>query len=514
MAATTASTATDIAIGIDLGTTNCCVAVFLNGRPEPVPNSTGSYITPSYVSFDDDVQPLVGQEAKDNLQTNTTGTVFAVKRIIGKRFDEEEVIINRARWPFTLVADEDGMAAIEIPQGCAEKTVWKPEEISAIVLKYLKKTAEEYTTRPVKRAVITVPANFKEEQRRMTFLAAKLAGLDVIGMINEPTAAAVAYGLQSTDDGSAADKTILVYDFGGGTLDVSIIKSVNRSSFEVKSTSGNMHLGGEDFDEKIMQHFVFEFEKDHGPGVGKSPSALALLRKQAELAKQSLSGVNRDRTTVAISALHDGKDFRTTLTRSTMEEVCADLFTGLLEPIQQALLGAEMTREDITHVVLVGGSSRIPRVRDIVQGFFPAHHIYKDIHPDQAIAIGAAVMAQNPGQVRIAEVTHAHLGTDVADGSLSVIIPQYSPIPHKVTKSYTTASHFQTSVAVRVYEGNDVRGDKNRLWKVVHLNGIEPDLMGVPKIDITYSYDVNGLLEVTVEEDGTENTVTATIQVK
>ncbi|OQV24178.1 Heat shock 70 kDa protein 1-like [Hypsibius exemplaris] len=354
------------AIGIDLGTTNCCVAVFRNGRCEAVPSGNGSTTIPSYVAFEDD-HCVVGQEAKDNAFGHPKGTIFAVKRILGHRYSEvEDGVRLSQRWPFALTADENGFAAVRLPDDCGmTKVIWKPEEVSGELLKHLKELAQDFLGCPVQRAVITVPASFTEHQRRCTLAAGIMAGLEVVGIVNEPTAAAIAYGLQTPAGENEKTRIILVCDFGGGTIDVSIISAVGRSTFQVLGTSGNMHLGGEDFDDCLVEELLLRWEELHGPGIRQSPAAMTRLRKQAQQVKHTLATGTEENAGVVLASLFGGVDFRTTVSRTTFEKVCGHLFQQALEPIETAMRLTNMRKQDLSHIVLVGGSSRMRVFRDM-----------------------------------------------------------------------------------------------------------------------------------------------------
>ena len=377
----------DLAVGIDLGTTNSCVCIYWKEKYEVVQNGFTSNTTPSYVTFDED-GILVGEASRNNSFEYPQKTVFGIKRIIGRHFDDAEVQRHRERWPFSIVSDR-GFPVIRVQEG--EAKTYTPAEVSSHVLRHLRQDVKNYTSVNFSKVVITVPASFTDPQRRATLEAGKLAGLEVIGMVNEPTAAALAYNLQKLD----GEQVILIFDFGGGTLDVAILKVINGTRFETLAMAANMQLGGEDFDEKLLERFVAGFKENNGGiDLKKSPAAVAALRLCCDTAKKSLSTLNGV-AHVVVSRIHEDKSLRTIVTRAEFEALCEEVFSGILKPVEQALAQARLSKDEINHVVLVGGSSRIPKVQEILQNFFPSHILHKDINGDEAIAKGAAIYARN-----------------------------------------------------------------------------------------------------------------------
>jgi len=371
------------AIGIDLGTTYSCVGYYVNDRVEIIANDQGNRTTPSYVAFTDS-ERLIGDSAKSQSAMNPENTVFDAKRLIGRKFDDSEVQKDKQHWPFTLIKDSSGIPRIEVTYK-GEKVSFTAEEISSMVLVKMKEIAESYLGEKVENAVITVPAYFNDSQRQATKDAGKISGLNVLRIINEPTAAALAYGLQNEKEG---ERNVLVFDLGGGTFDVSLL-ILDSGVFEVKATSGDTHLGGEDFDNRLVQHFIKEFERKHKKEIGKNPRALRRLRTACERAKRTLSSVTQ--TNIEIESFFEGIDFFTTITRAKFEELCIDLFRKCIKPVEDVLRESKLDKSKIHEIVLVGGSTRIPKVQSILQELFNGKELCKSINPDEVVAYGAAV---------------------------------------------------------------------------------------------------------------------------
>jgi len=499
-------------IGIDLGTTYSCVGVWQNGRAEIIANEQGNNITPSSVAFTD-TERLVGDAAKNQASANPTNTIFEIKRVIGQRYTAAGVLKDIKHFPFTVLQGENDKPMIEVDFK-GEKTSFSPEQISAMVLNNMKEVAEAHLGHAVHRAVITVPAYFSDAQRTATKNAGTIAGLEVMRIINEPTAAALAYGLDEANRGRTAK--VLVFDLGGGTFDATLLE-MDDDVFEVKATGGDTRLGGEDFDTNIVDHFVAELKKKHKKDPTKNPRAMRRLRTAGERAKRQLS--SEASAKVEIDNLLEDFDYSTTLTKAKFESLCGEFFTKCIETVAQVLKDASLEQMDIDEVVLVGGSTRIPKVQAMLSEFFGGKELSRSINPDEAVAYGAAVQGAILSGVKsdatnsllLVDVTPLSLGIEVVGKVMSTIIKRNTPIPCSKIDVYTTEEDDQTEETVSIYEGERQCTDGNNFLGEFKIGGIEKAKRGVPKIEVKFDLDANGILNVTARDQVTGATNAVTI---
>jgi len=492
------------AIGIDLGTTYSCVGVFRNGTVDIIANDQGNRTTPSYVAFTD-TERLIGEAAKNQAAMNPTNTVFDAKRLIGRKFNDSTVQSDMKLWPFTVVND-DSKPMIKVEYKGESKT-FSPEQISSMVLTKMRDTAQNYLGANVTDAVVTVPAYFNDAQRQATKDSGTIAGLNVLRIINEPTAAAIAYGL-AEKSAITGEKNILIFDLGGGTFDVSLL-TIDEGVFEVKATAGDTHLGGEDFDNLMVDFFVKEFQRKYKKDISGNQRALRRLRTACERAKRTLSSATQ--ATVEIDSLYDGVDFNSSITRARFEDLCGHLFRNTILPVEKVLKDANMDKKQVDEVVLVGGSTRIPMVQNLVIQFFNGKELNKSINPDEAVAYGAAVQAAIlSGEKHAAtqdlvliDVAPLSLGIETAGGIMAKIIERNSAIPCGKSQIFTTYADNQTAVTIQVYEGERVKTKDNNMLGKFDLTGIPTAPRGVPQIEVKFEVDSNGILNVSAIEKGT-----------